>query len=214
MEISPILMLYMTAVALVFGICGGILNDINRLVRAVMGEKYNNSLSQRLYEIRLPFIGRSLKKPEAGKTKRIILSITVFIQDVLLFSFLGTGVAILNYFFNNGRARAYTPIAVAVGAIFYYLTVGKAVRIILEPTSFFIKAVFFIIFELFHYPIGIFLKNFRTFVKKLYLNLNKTIAKKQKMVYNIRKKKIVMQDASSGYINITSERSWGTHNDS
>ncbi|MBQ8849963.1 MAG: spore cortex biosynthesis protein YabQ [Clostridia bacterium] len=203
MEISPIQIFYMTLVSLALGATAGIINDVNRAVRIFLGVRYGARRFEKLYSIKLPLLKRCIKEPSESKASKVLLPVIMFFQDVLLFAFSGVGVAILNYYFNSGRARIYTPLAVVAGFVIYYFTVGRAVLYFSEAAVFFIKAAFLIIFELFYYPARRIVNFFGIFAKKICTNLYKTIAKKQKMVYNNNKINFVKRSAARGFADVT-----------
>lgn len=204
MEISPIQILFMMIASLAFGMCAGVLNDVNRIVKVFFGsEHYRKKNFEKLYSIKLPILGRSIDTPQKSRITEGILPVLAFFQDITFFCFSGIGVAIINYYFNNGRARIYTPIAVITGFIIYYFTVGRVVIFFSEIPVFVIKALILIVFELFYKPTRLFVGFFGLFAKKIYKNLHKTIAKKQKKVYNKSKKNFVKNRATLGFVDIT-----------
>lgn len=205
MEISPIKIFYMTVASLGFGMLMGMFNDLNRFMRMLLGEEYGNRRPKFLSYIRLPLSRRSMEEAHMGRMGDKILNVVILVQDVFLFAVSGVGVAILNYYFNNGRARIYTPFAVIFGFAIYYFTFGNIALRFLYIIAYIVKFIILSIFETFYYIIGFFANIFGFFVKKLYTNLCKTIAKKQKKVYNNNKEKYVMNNASLGFVNITKE---------
>ncbi len=206
MEISPIKIFYMAVVSLLFGMCVGALNDVNRIVRIFYGVRYGKDRFEGLYNLKLPIIKRNVSKtPKKCKYINAILPCVIFVQDIILFFFAGAGVAIINYYFNNGRARLYTPAAVIIGFAVYYFTVGKAVLYFSDIIVFIVKAIAMFLFGVIYYPVSLLVNFFGFFVKKICTNLYKAIAKKQKKVYNIYKKTFVMTNAAKGYVDITKE---------
>ncbi len=203
MEIEPIKIFWMILASLVFGLSAGAVNDMSRAVRTLFGVSYGESRSKKLEELKLPIIKRSLGAVSCGKIKKRCLPSMMFFQDVFLFAYAGVGVAVLDYYFNSGRPRIYTPIAVVIGFLLYYFTIGKISPFVFCVLTFVFRAVLAVFFEAFCRPLRYFVKYFGNFVKKIYTNINKTIAKKQKKVYNSNKEKKVMEEAASGYLGIT-----------
>ena len=203
MEISPIKIFYMSAASLVFGMIMGMFNDVNRILRMLLGIRYSEGRFEFLYNIKLPISRRTVGKPKTEPIVAYLTNFIIFLQDVVLFTVSGAGIAVLNYYFNNGRARLYTPFAVALGFIIYYFTFGKTVLYFSDIAIFLVKFVFLTFFEIMYYPIGAFVRFFGIFVKKLHTFIEKTIAKKQKKVYNISKEKNVMNSAVFGFIDLT-----------
>ena len=210
MEISPIKIFYMAVASLLFGMCAGALNDVNRIIRMLFGIRYGKKRFERIHNVKLPIFDRKVGSSgtedlKKCKSLRAILPCIIFVQDVILFFFAGAGVAILNYYFNNGRARLYTPVAVIIGFAVYYFTVGRAVLYFSDIIVFVVKTVFVAFLGVIYYPLSLFVSFFGIFVKKICTNLCKAIAKKQKKVYNIYKKTFVMTNAAKGYIDLTKE---------
>lgn len=203
MEISPIKIFYMTLASVIFGMFIGVFNDINRIARKFFGVRYGKSRFEGVYDVKLPIIKRSLGAPKESKLTKFLLPYVTVLQDIALFFAAGSGVAILNYYFNNGRLRLYTPVAVILGAVIYYFTLGKAFFYFSDLPVFFIKSIFLISLGVFYYPIGFFVKIFGASARKICTNLRKAIAKRQKKVYNIRKKNFVMTNAVRGYVDLT-----------
>ena len=119
MEISPIKIFYMAVASVVFGILVGGFNDVNRILRMLLGQDYNNKRFERLHNIRLPISKKKIGFPECFDEKKRIFEMIVFLQDALIFTVSAVGIALLNYYFNNGRTRIFTPLAVVVGFLFY-----------------------------------------------------------------------------------------------
>lgn len=202
MEISPISMLWLLLWSFGFGaLCGGV-NDINRLARAMMGVKYGEPRFQRLYEIKLPILGRALGRKEKGKLQGAVMPVVFFLQDVFLFTFAGVGSAVINYYFNYGRLRIYAPLMTVLGFIFYYFTVGRAFLYVYEPIVFAIRGIFSVFLAIIYCPVQFFVKNLVKISKKIYKNIYKALVKKKKMVYNKVKERFVIKNASSGFVDI------------
>lgn len=199
MEISPIQIFFLILSSLAFGVVCGVVNDVNRTVRVLFGVKYLSGRFDRLYKIKLPIIRRSLGEIKESRLKRVLLPTVIFLQDVFLFLFAGCGVAVINYYFNSGRIRIYTPIAVLCGFLAYYFTVGKLVLYFSELLAFIIRAFFAVIFEMLLYPFKIIVVFLLKMAKKLLYFINKTLAKRQKLVYNRNKMKYVLQEADLGF---------------
>ena len=123
MEISPLTLSLLLLYSLLYGICVGIFNDINRIVRVFFGVRYTNISFQRLYtflKIQNKEDSNTEKNIKREKIKNIYLNILIFIQDILFFLFVASGIVLLNYYFNDGRFRIFTVLAMAFSAIVYY----------------------------------------------------------------------------------------------
>ena len=203
MEISPVKVFYMIATSIAFGFAMGFLNDLNRMIRILLGECYGEHRFNKAFNIRLPLSHRPIGNPKEGILPRPIKHCIIFLQDLFLLLLSGIGVSLLNYFFNNGRARLYTPLAVIIGFVIHYFTIGKATVYFSDFVVFFIRGAFLSIFELLYIPLRYFFGLFCKFVKKIYTNINKSLAKKQKIVYNNIKKSAVISRALQGFVDVT-----------
>ena len=200
MEISPILLLWLLVASVVFGILVGILNDVYRITRIFLGVKYAKGSVSRLYENDLPFLKRPLRELRNGKAQKFFLPFVILLQDVFLFSFAAVGIVVLNYYFNDGQFRCYTVVAVFSGFLFYYFTLGKLLIFVSEYLVYFLRSTFVVFGWLLCRPICLFVGFFWKKSKNIYAKVKKTIAKKQKMVYNIDKYKSVFQEAKHGFL--------------
>ena len=106
----------------------------------------------------------------------------------------------LNYCFNDGQLRIYTIFATLFGFLFYYFTVGRVTPLLFEGVLFFIRSFLAIAFWILSRPVVLLVGFLVIKIKNIYAKLEKTIAKKQKMVYNIDKFKRSLQDASHGFL--------------
>ena len=200
MEISPMRIFWMLIYSFGFGMLGGALNDINRLLRVILGVRYRKERMKWLYGVKIPVLGRPLKDHGEGRISGVLLSAVIFVQDFLLMLFLGAGAVFINYSFNDGRVRIYTPLLIILGFAFYYFTIGRAVIYFSEFIAFAIRGVFAVILSIFYRPmriIGIFFVNF---IKKIVKNLAKTLENQRKLMYNNNKERNVMNEALKGFV--------------
>ncbi len=190
MEISPLDILRLLFYAFVFGCACGVINDINRLIRAGVGEDNSKKNKSKLYNKKIPLLGRALKMPDTNnKIIQAILLMITSALDLTLFFVAGAGCAILNFYFNSGRVRIYSVIAILFGFLIYYFTIGKITVRIFKPLIFIIRATFAVLFKLVFTPFYVFGRFLIKNVKKLYQNINKTLAKRVSRVYNNIKKR-------------------------
>ena len=183
-----------------FGMAVGVLMDFHRLIRVFFGVRYSKKTFDRLYAKPLPFLHRPLRVGRSNKIKQVFLNVLIFIQDILLLVFSAIGVVLLNYYFNQGRFRIYTVLAVLLGFLLYYFTIGKLVMLCSEGVVFIFRAVVTVIFVIISRPIVFFVDFFRKIAKKMSKNIQNALAKKRKRVYNKYKEKIVMQEAEHGFL--------------
>ena len=202
MEISPMRIFWMLIYSFGFGMVGGALNDINRLFRVILGVRYRKERMEWLYKIKIPILGRPLKDHGNGGVGGVLLSLVIFVQDLFLMLFLGGGAVFINYSFNDGRVRIYTPLLIALGFAFYYFTIGRAVICFSEFIAFAIRGVFALILSIFYRPTRTFVNFFVKNIKKTGKNLAKALEKRRKLMYNNNKERNVMNEASKGFVKL------------
>ena len=200
MEISPYLLFCLLISSVLFGVAVGVLNDAHRLTRVLLGVRYGGRRFDRLYTMRLPFVGKTLGEQKEGKGTRIALPILIFAQDVILFGFAGVGTVLLNFYYNNGQLRLYTVAGLILGFVLYYFTLGKLVMLLSEGIVFFVRAFLTVLLWLFSRPLVFFVAFLGKNTKKLHEKFKKTIANKRKRVYNIYKVKKVLEEADRGVL--------------
>ena len=200
MEISPIRLFYLLLASFVFGGLVGGLYDIHRIIRVLFGVQYTKNRPTKLFLRPLPILKRPLTEISQGNVKASVLSVVIFIQDVILFCVASLGIVILNYTFNDGQLRFYTIFVLLLGFLVYYFTIGKLVIFLSEWIVFFIRAIFSIFFCLLSRPFVLIFVFFGKNFKKVGLNIKKALANRRKKVYNITKVKKCFQNADQGFL--------------
>lgn len=200
MEISPIRLFYLLLSSFFLGVGMGFFYDIHRMIRISFGIRYSKTAPPEIFRRPLPILGRPLRELRQGKGKRGFLSVLIFFQDLLWFCSAGVGIVILNYAFNDGRFRIYTVVALLIGFLIYYFTLGKLVMILSEWIVFLLRSAFLIFFFILSRPFVKFFCFLWKIIKKTQRNLEKTIANQRKKVYNINKKKECFSAADRGFL--------------
>ncbi len=194
------MLLLLLIYSFLFGMSAGVFNDVNRIVRAFFGVRYSGRSFERLYEMKLPFVGSLGVKSEAKKIRKGLLSVLIFFQDILLFAFLGCGTVILNYYLNRGQFRLYTIAAVAAGFALYYFTLGKLVIFLSEGIIFFVKASIRIIFYVISRPFALAARLFVRIFEAIRKKIASALAKKQMIRYNKRKQAEILESSRRGFL--------------
>ena len=200
MEISPIRLLYLLLSSFFLGVGVGAVYDVHRIVRIFFGVQYSKKRPSELLLRPLPMVGRPLGEIRQRKWKNCFLSVLIFLQDVFFFCLAGVGIVILNYAYNDGQFRFYTVVALLLGFLSYYFTIGKLVIYLSEWIVFFLRAAFSILFFLLLQPVIKLFTLVSFIMKKIISNLQKSIAKKRKKVYNINKEKDCLCAAKQGFL--------------
>ena len=84
-----------------YGICIGIVNDINRIVRVFFGVRYTKINFDKLYEFLKIAKKENSDNSISSKATNIYLNILIFIQDIFLTLFAASGIILLNYYFKR-----------------------------------------------------------------------------------------------------------------
>ena len=190
MEISPLLLFWLTVGSLILGIVTGVLHDIHRLIRVSMGATYERVTGEKV---------RRLVIREKG-ISRIFKQTVVFCQDVFLFLFAAAGIVLLSYRLNDGQFRMISVVAWCFGFLFYYFTVGILVLRTSEWIVSFLRGVFCLIFSVMYKPIRFFVEIFRKIAKNILKIFTKGIAKRRKKVYNINSQKCIRKRVAEGFL--------------
>lgn len=200
MEISPYMLFLLLVYSFLFGMAAGVFNDINRITRAFLGVRYSSRSFDKLYSLKLPFVGALGDKRKEGKLKRGLLSVIIFFQDILLFAFMGCGTAILNYYLNRGQFRLYTIAAVAAGFVVYYFTLGKLVIFLSQGIVFLLRAIFGIAAYIVSRPFVWIFSIVKRGVLYCYKKISYAIAKKKIISYNKKRREELLTLAQKGFI--------------
>ena len=182
----------------IFGMAAGVLNDINRIVRALLLGKRSGRF-ERLYEIKLFLVGRLSERKQSKLSQRALVVLT-FLGDVALFVFIGCGIVILNYYLNKGQMRLYTITSVAAGFFLYYFTIGKVVMALAEVIVFFIRATLAIAIECLMTPIRAAARSFKKTFGALARKIGLLLAKRIMLRYNKREERRLIALSCTGFL--------------
>lgn len=200
MEISPLSLSFLLLYSFVFGAFLGVFHDANRIVRIFCGVHYSEKRFKSLYARRLPIVHRSLSVKETKGLRKGALNLLIFFQDILLFLVGAVGLVILHYEYNSGRFRFFSLLAMVVGFLLYYFTLGKLVMFFSEAIVFVIKATFLIVFDCILRPIRAIGRFLSKNLKKIGIFYQIFLEKRRRKLYNINKKKRLLTDAKKGFV--------------
>jgi hypothetical protein len=184
MEISPIMMAKMLAVAFLFGIQSGVAFDIGKAIRALLLGEVKSERIRKIYSAKLPFSKRDICYRETGK-RRIAKNIIIFVTDFVWVIYSAFGLVIINYAYNEGGVRFFTVVGMVAGFTLYYFTLSRLTVFFAELVCFMPRYAFLTFFDAGYL---IFLNIYNNLVKKLKKRCEKLrlhIEKKRKKVYNV-----------------------------
>ena len=184
-----------------FGFKIGLLGEVNFFIRLMLRLEEMEPFMRERYDKPIPLIGRCLKWRVLTKAKKRARTVVVFFQDLLLISFAGIGVVVLNYTYNDGRNRLFTLIGIGCGYLLCRIFAGvffkKWISLIVFSIEKYISILFYIIFH----PFFKILKALCKKMKKIEKNISKSIANKKKKEYNLYVKKYILKKAEYGFLN-------------
>ena len=150
--------------------------------------------------MRIPLVGRRLGEIGAGRVKRTLLPMMIFLQDVILFVFSAVGISILLYYFNYGRFRLFSVFATLLGFVAYYFTAGKLVMLFSEGIICLLRMTGMLFFYLATRPFIFLWRWIRAVTLKFLGKIREAIAKRRKRLYNIRMISRLMKEAEFGFL--------------
>ena len=199
MEISPLKLAELLLFSFLFGGVVGAFNDILRISRVLLGA---NHPSLGICE----FLKKSItfNQNNAFKiSKEILFNVLIFIQDFLLLIFFTLGVILLNYYYNDGKIRFFSVLAMLLGFLIYYFTLGKMVMLLSNPIVVCLRTVICFFISIIILPI----KFVGLCLKKIYIQTKKYIEKKLNLRYNKRVVKMLLNLSNHGFLNIVNKDS-------
>ncbi len=204
MEISPLLLTELLLFSFLFGGIVGAFNDINRIIRVFFGVRYTSLDFSGLYA------HLKLSKPlddsdnsdtlKIKKSKDIFLCVLIFIQDLLLVLFATGGIILLNYYYNDGKFRFFALLAMLLGFVLYYFTIGKLLMFISEPIMLILRTVAILLIRIMLAPFRFILKSLKKIFKKIYIHTKKHIEKHINIRYNRREVKRLFDLSKIGFL--------------
>jgi hypothetical protein len=194
MEISPYMLTLLLIYSFLFGVFAGAVYDVSKILRALLFEGTSTDRQKKLCDIKLVLVGKLTPKRNSN-----LLPIFVFIFDILIFLFIGCGIAVLNFYFNRGQMRLYTITAVAVGFLVYYFTLGKIVSFFADWLVFALRAVMAILARLLIAPFAALGKGLEKIVSLWIRKITFALEKKSMIRYNEREEKRLLKLAELGF---------------
>ena len=128
--------------ACVLGVFLGVLYDVFRIMRVMMGVKYAGIVKKTTDRIKLPKIESFVRRTGEGKISVKMREIGIAAGDVAFFFLAGIAMCIFIYWSNNGKFRFFALAGAAAGFSLYYFTLGKLIIMLSEYICFFLRAAF------------------------------------------------------------------------
>lgn len=140
MGVSPALLFRLLAVSLLVGAAMGVLYDVLRIGRVMLGmSRYTAAASAPLF---CPKFYQPRCKKGNGRVLHIFKQVLLIVQDFLFCLAVGIAIALLLFSHNNGEFRGFVFLGLVIGFVAYYFTVGQLVIRASEYVVFAIKTLF------------------------------------------------------------------------
>ena len=201
MEISPVLLAKLLFYSFLLGLSAGMFYDAHRVVRAFFGIDCIDGKDSVL-SWKLPFISKRISVSQGKSKKRFFKDSVILVGDLTTLLFVGLGLLILNYSYNDGDFRFFTVLGALFGFLAYLFTVGRLTKYVLSATAFFLKYCFCAFFVILGYPFKYFLDFVTKFVRKIFFLFKIRLEKRNKRVYNIYEKVCLADLAKNGFIKL------------
>lgn len=198
MEISVLKLTELLILSFLLGAGIGVINDANRIVRVFFGVRYSSNKFKRIYSF-LKISENDLDT--TTKLSTVILNLVILVQDFSLTVISGVCTIFLNYYFNDGKIRLFSVLAIVFGFVIYYFTIGKLVMVISEPIMLILREAFKRILWVILFPFKMILKTFINTYHKIYELIKKYLAKRINMRYNTKEVKRLLILSKIGFIN-------------
>jgi hypothetical protein len=141
-RIEPDRLMGMLLWGIVCGAALGLLWDVFRLTRVMLGVNYPTRRTRIPDEKRpLPLLGRPAPSRTGADTarRRWLCSTVIFCEDILFGVICGVVMTLLVYITNDGTFRIMAPAGMLCGFIAYYLTVGRLVLSLSQAIIYFLR---------------------------------------------------------------------------
>ncbi len=194
-EISPLLQAKLLLSCAVLGLVVGAVYDMLRLSGIFFGIRYHQRRYKRIESLKIPFVKKPLSYSKKNGGKAVGERIFVAVVDFACFVLSAVVMCVLCYGYNNGKFRVFGLLGGIFGLFLYRIALRKVILEILSPVFSMFRYAFCSFFVIFGYPIGIFLKFFVKYIKKLLFLCSFTIENKCKKVYNKKQNKKTQKNA-------------------
>ena len=154
MEISQLSFVLLAVYSLCFGVVLGVIYDIMRVQRVLLGAEYRGNKSKVDYRnIKLPIIKKKAYSEKFDRFFKSFLNIYIAVGDVLFVTACGAAVVLVAYAYNSGRVRVIIYLGLLFGFLAYYFTVGKIVMRLSQLIAFVVRSILVYCYEIISAPI-------------------------------------------------------------
>lgn len=140
MEISFAHQLWVFIMSFIVGIFYGVIYDFIRIIRCLLGIRYNTKIIKVFDKVQLPLIKKTNKNKKRYNSLKE--NVIIVVTDIAYFFVITVFTSIFVYSVNNGRARWFMYVMFILGFMLYYFTVGRLVILLSGMITFFIRAIF------------------------------------------------------------------------
>lgn len=147
MEVSMVRQALVLLYSIVIGCALGVVYDVIRVHRVMLGVVYAHRTVRMLKKIPLPLLDGRRRPPSRLFLKlaawlRLGRDVVICVQDICFFVFAGLVTTVFIYHANYGQIRWFALFGLGLGFFVYYNTIGRLVMLCSEFIAFFIRAMF------------------------------------------------------------------------
>lgn len=139
MEISQFGFVLLAVYSFCFGGMLGVLYDVLRITRVVLGAQRKNIGKLDLRRIDLPLIKRNACPENNSRIGNAFLNIYIAVGDILFALVCGTLSAMIAYAYNDGKIRIIIFVGAVFGFLAYYNTIGRIVMKLSELVAWVVR---------------------------------------------------------------------------
>ena len=198
MEIYPTLLLRLFLTSLLVGALLGIVYDVFRISRVMMGiNRYTKAVTAPIFHPRF-YKPREPREPK--KMWKAVKWAVVSVQDFAFFLLGGVCISLLLFSHNNGEFRGMVLVGIIVGFFSYYLTVGRLLIAWSEYVVFAIRAVVLYAVYYFTKPIIFVVRKVVAWILGLFKRIHQKQRARKIEKYNRSERAKIWERAESGFL--------------
>ena len=191
----------MVLYAFFLGVGFGVLYDVFRIMRVVVGVEYlgvAKKSTDYLYSRKYPLIGKIERRE--NKAKKYFLDIFVGVGDIIYCLFIGGVFCIFLYYSNDGIFRWHALAAASCGFFIYYKTLGAILITFAEIICVFLKIISKILLFAIAFPFKFMYNIIISILKALFKPIAKFFILRYRRIATKHRMKVLLAEAKSGFL--------------
>ena len=197
MRIFPIEMFRWTVYALLCGVAMGILYDVLRLSRVMLGYRY---ISSRSAIINNGFTQRFRNKNSIDISQKALFRVILFFEDVFFVCIYAILFELLLFYGNSGEFRIVFLIAILLGFFVYYFSLGRITILFFEVWVIYLRSLIGYALYYVLLPIRFITRKMLDILKKIIAFLKMTLENILIKRYNKKERTLLLELSKKGMI--------------